>query len=130
VQAGSYSVPTTVAAIALAVVFLVGIAAGRAKARWTLLAAGLVAVLAVGIVVTAVAGGPVGDAPAAEITALYQLAVPLGVAFAAGWLCAHGSWVRRLLVVATAAVLLAFFPYAAAGQATADSLLGASEVSP
>jgi hypothetical protein len=47
----------------------------------------------------------------------------------AGWLCARGSWLRRLLVVGVAAVLLATFPYAAAGRATADTLLGSTEVS-
>jgi peptidoglycan/LPS O-acetylase OafA/YrhL len=130
VQAGDLPVSTTVAAIVLGVVLLVGIFAGRAKARWTLLVAGLAAVLVLAIAVTAATGGPAGDASAAEITALYQLALPLGVAFAAGWLCARGSWLRRLLVLGVAALLLASFPYVAAGQATADTLLGSSEVNP
>jgi hypothetical protein len=123
-------VSTTVAAIVLGAVLLVGVLAGRAKARWTLLVAGLVAVLAVGIVVTATTGVPVGDDPAVEIAALYVLTVPLAVAFLAGWLCARGSWLRRLLVIGVAAVLLATFPYDAAGRFTADSLLGSTEVSP
>jgi hypothetical protein len=129
VQAGPYPVSTTLAATILGVVLVVGVFAGRAKARWTLLVAGLAAVLAVGIVVTATTGVPAGD-DAAEITALYQLTLPLAVAFAAGWLCARGSWLRRLLVVGIAAVLLATFPYTAAGQATAESLLTSDEVSP
>jgi hypothetical protein len=130
VQAGPYSVPTLVAAIVVLVVLLFGVAAGRAKSRWTLLIAGLVAALVVGIVVTAVGGVPADHGPATEITALYRLAVPLAVPFVAGWLCARGSWTRRLVVLAVAAGLLAFFPYAAAGQATADSLLTSPEVSP
>ena len=123
VQAGPYSVSTPVAAVVLGVVLLLGVLAARAKARWTLLLAGLAGALVVGIVVNAAGGGPPGDDSAAEITALYQVSVPLAVPFAAGWLCGRGSWLRRLVVVAVAAVLLASFPYAAAGQATADTLL-------
>ncbi|MFD1530520.1 hypothetical protein [Pseudonocardia aurantiaca] len=128
-QVGPISVSTPVAAVALGVVLLLGVLAGRAKARWMLLVAGLVGALVAGIVVTAIGGGPPGDDSATEITALYRVTVPLAVAFLAGWLCGRGSWLRRLLVVAVAAVLLASFPYDAAGRATADSLLRSSEVS-
>lgn len=129
-QAGPYPVSTTVAAIVLGVVLVVGVVAGRAKARWTLLVTGLVAALALGIVVTATVGVPAGADSATEIAALYQFALPLAVAFVAGWLCARGSWLRRLLVVGVAALLLASFPYAAAGRATADTLLESTEVHP
>lgn len=121
----SASTPAAVAAVVLLVVLLVGVAAGRAKGRWTLLAAGLCGVLVVGAVLTALTGGPPGDDPALEITALYTVTVPLAVAYAAGWLCGRGSWLRRFLVLGVAALLLAAFPYAAAGQLTADSLLSA-----
>lgn len=114
---------TTVAVIVLGGVLLVGVAAGRSKGRWALLVGGLVTVVVLGFAVNAATGGPPGDDPVAEITALYQLALPLAVAFVAGWLAARGSWLYRLLVLAVAAVLLASFPYVAAGQATADTLL-------
>ncbi|OLT20385.1 hypothetical protein BJF78_09815 [Pseudonocardia sp. CNS-139] len=123
-QVGPYPVSIPVAAVVLAVVLLIGVAAGRAKGRLVLLVVGLVTVVVFGIVVNAATGGPPGDDPAAEVTALYQFALPPAVAFTAGWLCAHGSWLRRLVVLALAAVLLASFPYVAAGRATADSLLG------
>jgi hypothetical protein len=122
----SASTPAAVAAVVLLVVLLVGVAAGRAKkGRWTLLAAGLGGVLVVGAALTALTGGPPGDDPALEITSLYTVTVPLAVAYAAGWLCGHGSWLRRFIVLGVAALLLAAFPYAAAGQLTADSLLSA-----
>ncbi|WP_232663014.1 hypothetical protein [Pseudonocardia sp. TRM90224] len=105
----------------LVVVLVLGILAGRAKRRWTYLLTGLAAVVVLGIAVTAVAGVP-GDDPATEVTALYSTTVPLIVGYLAGWLCGRGTWFRRLVVIAVAALLLAVFPYAAAGAATAGLL--------
>lgn len=122
-SAGPYEVSVAVAAAVLLGVLLVGVGASRAKSRWTLLATGLVAILVAGIVLVAVADDPAGDDPGTEIAALYTVTVPLAVAFVAGWLAAKGSWLRRFVVVGVAALLLAAFPYAAAGQATAEALL-------
>jgi hypothetical protein len=122
-----------VAALVLVLVLLVGVAAGRTKRRWTLLLTGLLGVLVFGVVVIAVAGAPAPAVPgdrAAEITAFYTVVVPLIVAFAAGWLCGRAGWLRRLVVVGVAALLVAAFPYAAAGRVTADSLLGSSVAVP
>ena len=124
-NAGPFPVPAAVAGAVLIGVLLVGIVAGRTKGRWTLLAAGLVAILAAGIVLAAVGGGPDTEDPAAELTALYIITVPLVLAYVAGWLAARGSWLRRFLVVAVAVLLFAAFPYDAAGQATADAFLRA-----
>lgn len=121
---GPFPVATAVTVAVLLVVLVIGVAAGRAKSRWTLLAAGIVAIAAVGVVLTAVGGGPASDDPGAELAALYTVTVPLVIAYLAGWLVVHGSWLRRFLVVAAATLLLAVFPYAAAGQATADAFLG------
>jgi hypothetical protein len=112
----------------LLVVLLVGVVAGRAKNRWTLLAVGLVILAAAGVVLTAVADRPAGGAAApqdkgGELAALYTITLPLVVAYVAGWLLVRGGWLRRLLVVAVGAVLLVAFPYGAAGQATADAFL-------
>jgi hypothetical protein len=123
-SAGPLPVATVVTAAVLIVVLVIGVAAGRAKGRWTLLAAGIVGILAVGVVLTAIGGGPDTDDPAAELAALYTVTVPLVLAYVAGWLASRGSWVRRFLVVAVAVLLLAAFPYAAAGKATADAFLG------
>lgn len=115
-----------VAGIVLLVVALVGVSAGRAKRRWTLLVVGLLALAVCGLALFTLggtAGAGVGLDTAAGISALYGVSVPLLVAFAAGWLCARGTLLRRLLVIGAAALLLAAFPYAAAGQATADALL-------
>jgi nicotinamide riboside transporter PnuC len=121
---GPLPVPAAVVGAVLLGVLLVGVAAGRAKGRWTLLAAGIVGILAAGIVLTAVGGGPDTEDPAAELTALYTITVPLVLAYVAGWLVVRGTWLRRFLVVAVAVLLLAAFPYAAAGRATADAFLG------
>lgn len=121
---GPFPVATAVTLAVLVVVLVIGVAAGRAKGRWTLLAAGVVVLAAAGVVLTAVDGGPDTDDPGAELAALYTITVPLAIAFLAGWLLAHGSWLRRFLIVAAATLLLAVFPYAAAGQATADAFLG------
>jgi hypothetical protein len=123
-SAGPFPVATAVTGAVLLVVLLIGVAAGRAKTRWTLLATGIVVIGAVGVVLTAVGGAPATEEPAAELAALYTITVPLVVAFAAGWLAVRGTWLRRLLVVGVAALLLAAFPYAAAGRATADAFLG------
>jgi hypothetical protein len=113
-----------VAGLVLLVVLLVGVAAGRATRRWSLLFAGLLAVVVLGIVTTGVIGAAgAGLASAAGITAVYAVAVPLVVAFVAGWLCGRGTWFRRLVVFGVAALLLAVFPYDVAGRATADVLL-------
>ncbi|GAA5139794.1 hypothetical protein [Pseudonocardia adelaidensis] len=108
---------------ALLAVLLIGVVAGRAKGRWTALAAGIVVIAAVGVVLTAVGGGPPSDEPGAELTALYTITLPLVVAYVAGWLVVRGGWLRRVLVIAVGAVLLVAFPYAAAGQATAEAFL-------
>jgi hypothetical protein len=107
----------------LLAVLLIGIVAGRAKGRWTALVAGIVIIAAVGVVLTAVGGGPPTDDPAAELSALYTITLPLAIAYVAGWLVVHGGWLRRFLVIAIGALLLVVFPYAAAGQATADAFL-------
>jgi hypothetical protein len=107
----------------LLVVLLIGVAAGRAKGRWTILVAGLVVIAAVGVVLTAVGDTPVGEDPAAELTTLYTITLPLVIAYLAGWLLVRGGWLRRFLVIAVGALLLVAFPYAAAGQATADAFL-------
>jgi peptidoglycan/LPS O-acetylase OafA/YrhL len=114
--------PAVTGAVLLAVL-VIGIAAGRAKSRWTLLAAGIVVIAAAGVVLTAVGGGPPTDDPAAELTALYTITLPLVIAYVAGWLLTRGGWLRRFLVIAVGALLLVAFPYAAAGQATAGAFL-------
>jgi hypothetical protein len=122
-SAGAFPVATAVTGAVLLVVLFVGVAAGRAKTRWTLLFTGLVAILVVGIVLTAVGGGPDTEDPSLELAALYTVTVPLALAYLAGWLAAHGSWLKRFLVVVAAVVLLAVFPYALVGQVTADAFL-------
>lgn len=102
-------------------VLIVGVLAGRAKRRWLVLLLGIVVVIAVGVVATRINGTP-GAVPAAKITLLYTTALPLLVAFVAGWLCGRGTWFKRLVVLGVAALLLAAFPYAAAAQATVDRL--------
>jgi hypothetical protein len=107
----------------LLAVLIIGIVVGRAKGRWMLLATGIVVIAAVGVVLTAVGGGPPTDDPAAELTALYTITLPLVIAYVAGWLLVRGGWLRRFIVIAVGAMLLVVFPYAAAGQATADAFL-------
>ena len=109
----------------LLVLLVVGVAVGRSKRHWGLLLIGVIAVAAIGFVVTAATGGPVGTR-AGDIARLYTTAVPPLVAFVAGWICARGSWFTRIVVIAAAALLLAVFPYASAGGATADLLPQAS----
>jgi hypothetical protein len=117
--------PAVTGAVLLAVL-LIGVLAGRAKGRWTALAAGIVVIGAVGVVLTAVGGGPENEDPGAELTALYTITLPLAIAYVAGWLLVRGGWLRRFLVIAVGALLLVAFPYAAAGQATADAFLPGS----
>ncbi|TQM43959.1 hypothetical protein FB388_1318 [Pseudonocardia cypriaca] len=127
-SAGPLPYAPAVTGAVLLVVLLIGVAAGRAKGRWTLLAAGLVVLAAAGVVLTAVADPPAGEGGAvqdgaAELTALFTITLPLVIAYVAGWLLVRGGWLRRVLVIAVGALLLVAFPYAAAGQATADAFL-------
>jgi hypothetical protein len=119
-----------VAGLVLLVVLLVGVAAGRTKRRWILLFSGLLGVLVLGIAIIALTTPAGTDDPAAKITSLYTVTVPLAVMFTAGWLCGRGSWFRRLVVLGVAVLLLAAFPYAAAGRATADTLFRAPAAAP
>ncbi len=121
----SVGVPVGVAALVLLVVLVVGVAVGRSKRRFGLLLVGIIVIAVVGFVVTATTSGAVGTR-AADIARLYTTAVPPLVAFVAGWICARGSWFTRIVVIAAAAVLLAAFPYATAGDATANLLPQAS----
>jgi hypothetical protein len=54
-SAGPLPYAPAVTGAVLLVVVLIGVVAGRAKGRWTLLAAGLVVLVAAGVVLTAVA---------------------------------------------------------------------------
>jgi hypothetical protein len=114
---------TAITGAVLLGVLVIGIAAGRAKTRWTLLATGLVVIAAAGVVLTAVGGGPANDDPGAELAALYTITLPFAIAYVVGWLVVHGGWMRRFVVVAVGALLIVAFPYAAAGQATAAAFL-------
>lgn len=111
------------AAVVLLAALLIGVGAGRAAKRWSLLLVGMVALAVLALVAVAVTATP-GTGPAAQVTALYAAGLPLLVVFVAGWLCGRGTWFRRFLVIGSAALLLAAFPYDAAGRATADTLLG------
>lgn len=107
------------AAVVLLVVFVIGVATGSSKRRWGLLLVGVIVIAVVGFAVTATTSGAVGTR-AEDIARLYSTALPPLVAFLAGWICARGSWFTRVVVVAAAALLLAAFPYPAAGRATAE----------
>ncbi len=109
------------AAVVLLVVFLIGVVAGRSKRRWGLLMAGVLAIAVLGFAVTATTAGAVSTR-AEDIARLYSTALPPLVTFLAGWICARGSWFTRVVVVAAAALVLAAFPYPAAGKATAAVL--------
>jgi hypothetical protein len=122
-SAGLLPYAPAVTGAVLLVVLIIGVVAGRAKGRWMLLVSGIVIIAAIGVVLTAVGGGPPTDDPGAELTALYTITLPLVIAYVAGWLVARGGWLRRFLVIAVGALLLVAFPYAAAGQATADAFL-------
>jgi hypothetical protein len=109
------------AAVVLLVLFVIGVAVGSAKRRWGLLLAGILAIAALGFVVTAATTGAVSTR-AEDLARLYSTALPPLVTFLAGWICARGSWFTRVVVVAAAALVLAAFPYPAAGRATAEVL--------
>ncbi|GAA3241842.1 hypothetical protein GCM10017691_45410 [Pseudonocardia petroleophila] len=118
--------PNAVGAVVLVAVFVVGLLAGLAKQRVALLLVGLVAVVVLGLVVAGVTGlDPAGprDAVAARLTAVYAAVVPPAIAFVAGWLVTRGTWFRRALTAGVAVLVLAAFPYAAAGAATAGALV-------
>jgi hypothetical protein len=114
--------PAVTGAVLLAVL-LIGVVAGRSKSRWTALAGGIVVIAAVGVVLTATAGGTPTDDRGAELAALYTITLPLVIAYVAGWLVVRGGWLRRFLVIAVGLLLIVAFPYAAAGQATAGTFL-------
>ncbi|MCO1656626.1 hypothetical protein [Pseudonocardia humida] len=109
---------SAVAGAVLLGVLVIGILAGRAKQRLTLLLFGLLAMVGVVIALNALVRQQGGDR-AAEFTGLYLLGLPLVAVYLAGWLCARGSWFTRVLVVVLAVALVLVFPYAQAGQATA-----------
>ncbi|MHA6781242.1 hypothetical protein ACVGOW_09655 [Pseudonocardia saturnea] len=115
-----------VGALVLLAVFVVGVLAGLAKGRIGLLVIGLIAVAVLGLVVAGITGvdlsGP-RAAVAERLTAVYSAVLPPAFAFTAGWLATRGTWFRRALTVGVAVLLLAAFPYAAAGAATAGALV-------
>lgn len=115
-----------VGALVLVAVFVIGTLAGLAKQRLGLLLGGLVAVVVLGLVVAGITGvdlsGP-RAAVAERLTAVYSAVLPPAIAFTAGWLATRGTWFRRALTVGLAVLLLAAFPYAAAGAATAGALV-------
>jgi signal transduction histidine kinase len=108
-------------AVVLVVVLVVGVAAGRAKRRFGLLLVGIIAIAVIGVGLAAATSGA-GGTRASDIGRLYATALPPLVSFVAGWICARAGWFTRIVVIATAALLLAAFPYARAGDATADLL--------
>lgn len=109
-----------VGGVVLIVVLVVGVLAGRAKGRFGLLLAGVVAVAVLGVLYVGVPDlSAPGDALAAQLTGVYAVVLPIVIAFTAGWLAARGSWFGRALVVGVAVLLVAAFPYAAAAEATA-----------
>lgn len=115
--------PPEVAGAVLVGVLLIGVLAGRARGRLTLLVAGLVAVIVAGFVVTVLSTPATADR-VAQVTVFYTVALPLLVAFVAGWSCGRAKWLPRLFILAVAALLLAVFPYDDAGRATAGILFG------
>lgn len=108
-------------------VALVGLVAGSSKGRVGLLLAGLVAAVVIGLLVVGVPDltGP-RDVAGARLADLYGLVLPPAVAFVTGWSIARGTWFRRVVVVGFAVLVLAAFPYAAAGAATAGALVSGS----
>ena|SRR5690349_17463525 len=112
-----------IGALVLLGALVVGVLAGRAKQRLTLLVFGLLALVA-GVVALNALMRPAGGDRVAEFTGLYLLGLPLVTAYLAGWLCARSSWFVRLLVLVAAVVLVLVFPYAQVGGASA-ALVGA-----
>lgn len=108
-------------------VLLVGLVAGFSKGRVGLLLVGLVAATVIGLLIAGVPdlAGP-REAVAAQLAAFYELVLPPAVAFVTGWLIARGTWFRRVVVVGVAVLLVAAFPFAAAGAATAGALVPGS----
>lgn len=108
---------------ALLAVLVVGLLAGRARNRLVLLAVGLVVFVVIGTPIVGVPdlAGP-RDALAAQFAAVYSVVLPPTIAFVTGWLLVRGSWLRRAVVLAVAVLVLAAFPYAVAGAATAGAL--------
>lgn len=120
--------PSTLTLVLLAVALLLGVAAGRAKGRFTLLVVGL-AVIAGGSWLVALLSqrvdvGAPPDVAAAQLGELYAVAVPLLVAFLAGWLAGRGTWLRRLVVLGVATLAVAALPYTELGRATAGLVTG------
>jgi hypothetical protein len=110
----------------LLVVLVIGLLAGRAKQRWVLLLAGLVAVVVAALVVGGTGGVDLQgsrEVVAGRLAAVYAVVVPPAIAYVAGWLAARGTWFKRVLVVGAGILLLAAFPYAAAGAATAAAVM-------
>lgn len=118
--------PNAVGAAVLVAVFVLGVLAGLAKRRAGLLLGGLLAVVVLGLVVAGVSGvdlsGPREDV-ASRLAGVYAAVLPPAIAFVTGWLATGGTWFRRALVVGVGVLLLAAFPYAAAGAATAGALV-------
>ncbi|QJY47207.1 hypothetical protein [Pseudonocardia broussonetiae] len=118
--------PNAVGAAVLVAVFVLGVLAGLAKKRAGLLLGGLLAVVVLGLVVAGVSGvdlsGPREDL-AVRLAGVYAAVLPPAIAFVTGWLATRGTWFRRALVVGVGVLLLAAFPYAAAGAATAGALV-------
>lgn len=118
--------PNAVGAAVLLAVFVVGLVAGLAKQRVALLLVGLVAVVVLGLVVAGITGldpGGPREAVAARLADVYAAVLPPATAFVTGWLVTRGTWFRRALTVGVAVLVLAAFPYAAAGAATAGVLV-------
>jgi len=118
--------PNAVGAAVLLAVFVVGVVAGLAKQRVALLLVGLVAVVVLGLVVAGITGldpGGPREAVAARLADVYAAVLPPATAFVTGWLVTRGTWFRRALTVGVAVLVLAAFPYAAAGAATAGVLV-------
>lgn len=101
-----------------------GWAAGRAKkGRWSLLVGGVAAIVVVSLL-SALAAQRVDAAAPAEVMAeqlagVYEVAVPVLVAYLAGWLCGRARWGWRLAVITVAVVVLAALPYPELGRITA-----------
>lgn len=115
-----------VGGVVLVVVLVIGVLAGSAKQRWVLLLAGLVAVVVAALAFGGTSGldlqGP-RAVVAERLAAVYTVVLPPAIAFVAGWLVARGTWFKRVLVVGAGILLVAAFPYAAAGAATAGAVL-------
>lgn len=123
--------PVVGAAVLLGVL-LVGVLVARSKRRAGLLLAGILVLGGAPLLLALVVGGlDVASGPerlGGELAAVYAIAVPLVVAFVAGWFCGRGTWFMRLVVIAVAALLLAAFPYDVVGRVTADAVAGPAVV--